>query len=434
MNEGQYPSVKPRLLTNDNFRWFVTAGAITLAGDQLTLVALPWLVLRLTGDPLALGVVFALQSLPRVMFMLVGGVMVDRYSPKRVLVLTTWTNAALLGLVSGLVLTGTLTPWMINAIAMASGLAMAFNFPAGNAILAQAFPVDLLHKANGGLMALNQLAVLVGPALAGLLIMHVPAHGAAGFADGRGLGVAFSLDSLSFAFAALAYARVQIVLEPASFVEEATLTIAIGTAFRRFWEDRPLFALCVYYAAINFFIEGPVRVGLPLLSLTRFSGGATSFGLLMAANGGGALLGVALSGIRPNSRFATMGSLVLLADALAALALLPLGGIRELWQGMALLAYVGILEGWIQVSVVTWVQRRIAPEMLGSMMSVIMFIAMGLSPLSATAAGTLLRVISPGALFAGSGTLLLLIALLGFLWGPIRTLEVPEPAAEIQPL
>src|SRR5476649_1224610 len=92
------------LMRNPNFRWLLGGGVVSMLGDQLTMIALPWLVLKLTGDPLALGLVIALMSIPRAVFILIGGALVDRYSPKRVLMLSKYANAALLALLTLLVL------------------------------------------------------------------------------------------------------------------------------------------------------------------------------------------------------------------------------------------------------------------------------------------------------------------------------------------
>lgn len=79
------PRADPRaaLLRDPNFRWLTSGSALTMLGDQFTLIALPWLVLQMTGDTLVLGTVLALMSVPRALFILIGGALVDRYSPKR---------------------------------------------------------------------------------------------------------------------------------------------------------------------------------------------------------------------------------------------------------------------------------------------------------------------------------------------------------------
>ena len=86
----------PSLKNDANFRWLLSGGILSMLGDQFTLIALPWLVLKLTGDPLSLGLVLALLGAPRAIFILVGGALVDRYSPKRVLMLSKHASALLL--------------------------------------------------------------------------------------------------------------------------------------------------------------------------------------------------------------------------------------------------------------------------------------------------------------------------------------------------
>jgi MFS family permease len=79
-----HPKQRAALLRDPNFRWMLGGGAISVLGDQFTMIALPWLVLKLTGDALALGMVVALMSVPRAVLILFGGALVDRYSPKQV--------------------------------------------------------------------------------------------------------------------------------------------------------------------------------------------------------------------------------------------------------------------------------------------------------------------------------------------------------------
>ena len=80
MNPQQHPPDTDRaaLMRDKNFIWLMAGAIISMLGDQFTLVALPWLVLRMTGDTLVLGTVLALMSLPRALFILIGGAVVDR--------------------------------------------------------------------------------------------------------------------------------------------------------------------------------------------------------------------------------------------------------------------------------------------------------------------------------------------------------------------
>ena len=123
------------LLRDPNFRWLTLGSALTMLGDQFTLIALPWLVLQMTGDTLVLGTVLALISIPRALFILVGGALVDRHSPKQVLMITKYINLVLLATLAGLVLSGVLALWMVYALSLGIGLATAFSIPAGTAMM-----------------------------------------------------------------------------------------------------------------------------------------------------------------------------------------------------------------------------------------------------------------------------------------------------------
>ena len=90
------------LLRNHNFRLLWGGEAISLLGDQFYLIALPWLVLQLTGEALAVGVVLALAGVPRALFMLVGGALTDRFSPRAVMLASNLLRMVLVALLSGL--------------------------------------------------------------------------------------------------------------------------------------------------------------------------------------------------------------------------------------------------------------------------------------------------------------------------------------------
>lgn len=435
--EGAVPSkpgseARRALFANRNFRWLLGGGALSMLGDQFTLLALPWLVLKLSGDPLVLGTVLAMLSLPRAVFILIGGALVDRHSPYKVLLLTKYLNAALLGLLAALVWSGAITLWMIYGLAAAIGVVTAFSFPAGSSILPQALPPQALHAANGVLMGLRQAMVLIGPLLAGGLIAHfgdaTSAQPLAGPSSASGLALAFALDAASFAISAWTLWQVQPTVRVNKAAPQPVLR-AVGEALDAMWQDHELRALCLYFGAIAFFVGGPLQVALPVLANTQLPGGAVALGQLLAGHGLGALLGMLLAGALPRWRLKTLGLTVLAIDATAGLTFLPFGHISAAWQGVALLAPLGALAGFVQVAVFTWMQRRVPPAMLGRAMSLFMFIFMGLSPVAAAAAGAALRVLTPAVLFTASGASLVGIVLLGATLTPIRRItDLPADA------
>ena len=406
------PTPRSSLFANRNFTLLFGGSTISAIGDQFTLVALPWLVLKLTGDPAALGLVLAAMALPRAAFMLIGGAVVDRMSPRKVLLGARAVNALLVSLLAVLVLGGAIHMWMIYVLALGIGLSTAFAYPAGSAILPQLVQPQQLQPANALFMGMRQLSMIVGPALAGLLIgtgAH-PGHGQA-VTDAHGLGLAFGVDAVSFLFSlgSLMLVRIHSDHHPKTSTDSVFATIASG--IRAIWVDLPLRAFILYAAVVSVFVGGPIQVGLPVLADTRLDLGAASLGILMTSNGVGMLLGSLLSGIVTRRLKSRLGLMVLCIDSLAGLALATLALVHSTLGGAVLLAGTGMLGGIAQIAIVSWIQRRVAPEMMGRTMSVLMFTFMGLGPLSAAIAGSLLKVVSLPTLFVGAGLLLTAIAL-----------------------
>jgi MFS family permease len=436
------------LKQNANFNWLMRGGVISALGDQLTMIALPWLVLKLTGDTLALGLVIALMSIPRAIFILVGGALVDRYSPKRVLMLTKYVNAVLLALLtllvmniasaptvalsSSLSLTVAISPHLalqlIYALALGLGLAQAFAMPSGMSILPLAIPADHLQAANGMMMGIRQVTMLIGPLLAaGLLAFAGDGNG--GVSNAHGLALAFGFDCLSYLVSAWTLAKVTLLPAAApSTAEVKTQSVlrSVGAGLRMVWDDVPMRLCFIYWGTVSLFIGGAMQVALPVLASQLH--GASTLGLIMGAHGAGTLLGMGASAkLGARLRFASFGAMILTADAIAGVLLAPLGMVQAVWQAALLMLTLGLLTGYMQIKVFTWIQQRVPPQMMGRAMSIFMFIFMGLAPLSAAATGWILTLVSLSQLFLGGGIILVTFAAGAYLFTPIRSIASTTP-------
>jgi predicted MFS family arabinose efflux permease len=435
MDSRPLPDAKAQraeLLRNPDFRWLTSGGAISMLGDQFTLLALPWLVLKMTGDTRVLGLVLALVGVPRAIFILVGGALVDRYSPGRVLMLTKYVNTVLLALLAALVCTGHAQLQAVCAISLAIGVASAFSIPSGMSMMPHVLEPHLLGAANGITMGMRQLSMLLGPMLAGALIaIFGTGGGSAGgtLQDARGIAIAFAFDAASFAFSAWTQSHVRMrPLPPASGPAPAVLH-SIAEGLRHFWRDAELRTCFGYWAAMALLIMGPLQIALPVLANSTSALGASALGLMLGAHGAGTLAGMVVSGAGVRVRIGTLGTTLLAFDALAGLLLIPLGEVSASWQGSLLLLAMGALAGFMQVSVFTWLQRRVPPRLIGRAMSLFMFIFMGIVPLSAAMTGWVMRAVTLPQLFAGCGAALIVIALLAALLTPMRQVRDPLTAA-----
>ncbi len=430
------------LKRDPNFKWLLRGGVISMLGDQLTMIALPWLVLKLTGDTLALGFVIALMSIPRAVFILIGGAVVDRYSPKRILMLSKYANAALLGLLTMLVLhnqptltfslsgslsltidlNAHLTLMIIYLLAFGIGLAQAFGIPSGTSIMPQAIGAEHLQAANGVLMGLRQVSMLIGPLMAaGLLALSGDSGGVV--ADARGLAFAFGFDCFSFLVSAWTLSKVGPLTAPAQAEAPQSVLRSVGAGLMMVWNDVPLRLCFIYWGTVSLFIGGSMQVAIPVLASEKLHG-ASALGVLMAANGAGMLFGMAGAAVLgARLRFASFGTVLLVADAIAGFLVMPLGAVQAPWQACTLMLALGLLSGYMQINVFTWIQRRVPPHMMGRAMSIFMFIFMGLAPLSAAVTGWVLTMISLSQLFLGGGIILVVFATLAYLLTPIRSIS-----------
>jgi len=182
-----------------NFRLLWLGESASLLGDQFFLIALPWLVLKLSGDAFAVGAVLAVAGIPRAMFILLGGALTDRFSARSLMLWSNIVRMALVTFLAVIVLLGLVELWMLFVLALAFGIADAFFFPAQAAITPTLVPPEQLLEANALVMGTAQLSLLVGPAAAGLLIAVLAGAGdPAGEADVFGVGGAFAGDGLTF--------------------------------------------------------------------------------------------------------------------------------------------------------------------------------------------------------------------------------------------
>jgi len=433
-NTPPRPPGDPRaaLFQDRNFRWMIGGSALSMLGDQFTLIALPWLVLQMTGDTLVLGTVLALVSVPRALFILIGGALVDRHSPKQVLMVTKYVNLVLLGVLAALVFTGGLALWMVYALSLGIGLATAFSIPAGTAMMPHVVARHQLQAANGISLGLRQLTMFLGPLLAGLLIAlfgdGAPSDSTAVRANATGIGIAFGLDALSFALSAWTLAKVRTREAPPPAAPQAVLA-SVGQGLAHFWRDSALRTCFLYWSAVALFIMGPIHIAVPVLASSTPQLGAAAFGTMLGAHGAGTLLGMVASGMLPRLRVGSLGMTILAFDAVIGALFIPMGLITAVWQGSALMLAIGLLGGFMQVRVFTWIQQRVPPALLGRAMSLFMFIFMGLAPISAAVTGWVMKSVTLPQLFAASGGTLVVLAALALALTPMRHVTDAPAAA-----
>ena len=387
-----------RVLTLRDFRLLLVGASTSLLGDQFALIATPWLVLQLSNDPLALGIVLALEGLPRAGFMLVGGAVTDRFAPRRVMIVSDITRGVLTAAMAVVVLTGAVQMWMLYGFALAFGLVAGFAVPAENSIVPTLVRRDDLQAGNALIMGATQLSGFVGPTLAGVVI--------AGYSKSLlGVGLAFAIDAATFAVSATAFTLIR-SSRPASDPAAFALWSSIGEGIRSVWADEPMRFVFSVLIAVNLFVVGPLLVGIPLLAHQRMPEGAAAFGVLMGAFAIGNLAGYLVAGATSQPSSTTMGVIVVGVLAGFGVSIASFGFVTHLWFDAALLTGLGLGNGYLAITLFTWIQARTPEQLLGRTMSLVTFASLGLVSISQAAAGAFARW-DLDAMFLFSGCLVL---------------------------
>jgi MFS family permease len=360
-----------------NFRWLWLGQTFLLCASQFWFVALTWLVLQKTNSGMALGTVLMAAAIPRGLLMLMGGAVSDRFSPKVVVTTAAIVNTSLVGLVTFLLFAkGFYLPGTI-ATAMLFGCSEAFLYPALLALLPQIISRSHLAQANAWMQGGEQITNVVGPAAAGVTIGML------------GLPIAFGLNALLFAVGSGCMMLLR-VRSPLPRPGSSTLTKEILEGIRHAWQNPAIRISLLMIAMINFAVLGPIVIGVAELVNVRFGSHAATFGYLQAAYGVGAFLGVLIAS-RLSAITNLRSPLIWLSYGIGA-GLMLLGVAQQAWMAAGILMLMGIGSGIIGVLGLTWLQQQTAKPMQGRMMSLVMFAAVALDPLSQAISGMLLEV------------------------------------------
>ena len=363
------------VFANPHFRNLWIGGGVSALGDQFYLVALPWLVLQLTGSNLAVGTVLMCAAIPRAVLMLGGGAVSDRIAPRRIMMMTVSTRTIFVGAVGVLVFFHVVRLWHLYILAFAFGVADAFGIPAFQSLLPQLVDRERLPSANAAFQSVYQIATMLGPAPAGIIIKAL------------GTAWAFIIDALSFLFILVPiYGLPRTSPAPKPRAEGKHFGHDIADGLLYVWRDSAMRALLIVMTGVNLCVSGPIIVGLAALAKFRF-GTPTAFGVLISSWSGGALIGSIVSGTRKQRTH--RGWTMIVASTVVSLAIAAVGVLSSELSIALVLALAGVVGGYNNIVLITWFQQRVQPEFMGRVMSVLMFGWVGLMPVSYPVAGAL---------------------------------------------
>jgi MFS family permease len=362
-----------RALQGRNYRLYVAGQSVSLLGTWMQRLALSWWVYQHTHSALALGLVGGVGQLPALFLAPLAGALVDRWDRQRLLVVTQLlAMLQALGL-AWLVLAGRATLWHVLLCSVLLGMINAVDMPARQALVGEFVkqPADLSNA-----LALNASitngARLIGPALAGLVIMRL------------GEGICFLLNGLSY-LALLAAVRAM-RLPPRPTASHRTPLLAEAHAGVRYaWSCTPVRAMLVLLTVANL-LGMPYQVLLPVFATDVLHGDAHTLARLTAASGVGAILGALALASR--DRVGGVGRVLVLSTSLFGLGLVGLSYTRR--ESVAWLTLIAASGGMMGLSTTsqTAVQTLVEEEKRGRILSLYSMVFLGTAPVGSLVAGT----------------------------------------------
>lgn len=267
-----------RALRSRNYRLFVAGQGISLVGTWMQQVAMSWLVYRMTGSAMFLGIVGFTSQIPSFLLAPVAGVLADRWEKRRLLFATQFLALAQAAMLSIVVLTGIVQIWQIILLSLFLGVVSAFDIP-----VRQSFVVQMVDSHNdlSNAIAINSFMVngarLIGPTIAGLLVASV------------GEGVCFAINSASYLAAIAALAAMRILPQPHR-PERRHVLHEFHEGIRYAFGFKPIRSILLLLSLVSL-MGMPYSVLIPVFAREILHGNSHTYGFLMTASGAGAFAG-----------------------------------------------------------------------------------------------------------------------------------------------
>ena len=378
-------------LRHREFRLLWAGQSISLVGDGIFFVALPWQVYELSNAPTALAVVGIAWTLPMVLSLLAAGVASDRLDRRSVLIAGDILRMSALGGMAALSLAGVIELWHLVVLSVVYGVGEALFQPSFTALILQVVPQEDLLRANALKELVEPLGIrFAGPALGGVTIELL------------GVGAAFALDAATFgaslvALVLLAPKPPTVRVNPPSMRQDLAEGWRYVRAHAWLWVT-----LCA--AALSLLASyGPLEVLLPYVIKNDLEQDAATFGFVLGAGGIGAILAAVVVGRSRMPRRA-----VTLMYVAWTLATFLTGGFALASDATQMYAIAFVIFGANTIGMIVWntlMHTLVPSELLGRVSSLDWFVSIGLIPVSFAITGPIAELVGAKATLIGAGVL-----------------------------
>ncbi|MDA2566591.1 MFS transporter [Bacillus cereus] len=359
-------SGKP-LLKNTNFLFLWAATLFSSFALAFFTFSQTWYIAKTLNLEASLGVVFVALSVPRLIFMIVGGAVADKFPKKNIMFYSNIIRAILVTTILTWFIVGDVTLYTFALFALFFGLADAFFWSADGSILPELVEKSRLTQANSLTQMTNQASVILGPVLGGILIKFTNYE------------TIFSITILLLIVAAILVQKIQFTMPELKDTDKGMFTsIKEGILYVKESPFLSTFLICS--AFLNLFLIGPMQVGFPLFVKNVLHGDSLQFSYLEASVGGGMAIGAVIVGLKNINR--RRGLFCIIMMLLSGVFFLSINFSTVLWQALLAGMFYGITIAMAIVPLMAMIQSTVKEEMMGRVMSLLMLSSMGFIPLS----------------------------------------------------
>ncbi|MBO8156200.1 MAG: MFS transporter [Bacillaceae bacterium] len=390
---------KFEVFNNKSFLFLFISSLMSAPGYYVYLIGVEWLMLTISEERFYFGLLFIAASIPRLIFMGVGGVVADRFQKKTILFLTDITRASFVLIILFLLLWSDIQIWHLVILSALFGISDAFSFPTTDSLTAEILNEEELQRGNSLIQMTKQISPIFGPILGGSLIVWI------GFS-----GV------FTMAFAMMTIASITVLFVRPKTDDRDMIKDSPFQDFKKgieYVRSKPLLKTIMLIGfVVNFFVSGPLTLGIPIIVKDVFNQNALGLSTLQVSLGIGALTGAFLLSLISNMK--KPGRMLLVFMIAFGIVYMLTGLALHLYVNAALLLIGGILLQFINIPIITMVQRTTDKKMLGRVMGLLMTISTGLVPVSFLVTSVLLAldvhiltIVIAGGAFAAAFPLLL---------------------------
>ncbi|MEH1785213.1 MAG: MFS transporter [Nostoc sp.] len=373
MEASKKSQVMLRALSSRNFRLYYTGQAISLIGTSMTQVATSWLVYRLTDSPWLLGLVGFASQIPTLMLIPLGGIIADRWNRHQILLVT-----QILGMLQSLALTwlalsGTINIEYIAILGVLQGIINAFDIPTRQAFLPETVAKENLGNAFALYSSLVSVTSMLGPAIAGLLIVAL------------GSGLCFLIDSISYIAVIIALLAIRLTSRKAIISKRKPLE-ELKTSFKYAFGFLPIRSVLIGSALVCCVWGFYLALG-PIFAKDILQGGPNTFGFLMTASSLGTLAGGIY--LTKHSNVLESGKVLALGIGFMGISLIVFALSRVFWLSLLSLFAAGF--GFILQIIAgrTLLQLLVSDENRGQITGLYVMASTGAVPIGNLIAGAL---------------------------------------------